>query len=91
MSIMERGKGNLGNKSQEMSPEENMKKENRSQKDNPDFQTGESVSLLPILAVNFIGTLGSVLYSHSWYFWLIGWEEMLSFTGWQVRYIQLFS
>ena len=58
MSIMERGKGNLGNKSQEMSPEENMKKENRSQKDNPAFQTGESVSLLPILAVNFISTLG---------------------------------
>jgi MFS family permease len=41
-----------------MNPEENMKMENRSRKDDPDIQTGESISLLPILAVNFIGTLG---------------------------------
>jgi len=35
-----------------------MEKENKSKKNNPDPLTGENVSLLPILAVNFIGTLG---------------------------------
>lgn len=35
-----------------------MKKENISQKNSPEPHTGENVSLLPILAVNFIGTLG---------------------------------
>ncbi|HWQ49813.1 MAG TPA: MFS transporter [Methanosarcina sp.] len=35
-----------------------MEKENKGQKNNPDLRTEESISLLPILAVNFIGTLG---------------------------------
>jgi len=35
-----------------------MEKENKGKKNNPDSRTGENVSLLPILAVNFIGTLG---------------------------------
>lgn len=35
-----------------------MEKENKGKKNNPDPRTGENVSLLPILAVNFIGTLG---------------------------------
>ncbi|AKB49442.1 Tetracycline resistance protein [Methanosarcina barkeri str. Wiesmoor] len=35
-----------------------MEKENKGKKNNPDLHTGENVSLLPILAVNFIGTLG---------------------------------
>ncbi|HII90897.1 MAG TPA: MFS transporter [Methanosarcina sp.] len=35
-----------------------MKKENKGKKGNPGPRTGENVSLLPILAVNFIGTLG---------------------------------
>ena len=32
--------------------------ESRSRQNSPDPQTGESISLLPLLAVNFIGTLG---------------------------------
>lgn len=35
-----------------------MEKENKGQKNNPDPRTEENISLLPILAVNFIGTLG---------------------------------
>lgn len=35
-----------------------MEKENKGKKNNPDPRTGENISLLPILAVNFIGTLG---------------------------------
>jgi len=35
-----------------------MEKESKIQKNNPGPHTGENISLLPILAVNFIGTLG---------------------------------
>ncbi|WP_292391429.1 MFS transporter [Methanosarcina sp. UBA5] len=35
-----------------------MEKENKGQKNNPNLRNGGNISLLPILAVNFIGTLG---------------------------------